>query len=88
MNVEERVFLNRINQYAEQALKDIDPQKTQISTQLDRLKPIMETLADEMQLPVEDVFIKYMDLASEASIEMDGKLKEQLDPDMDFMDFN
>ena len=88
MNAEERVFLDRINHYAEQALKDIDPQKTQISVQLDRLKPIMEMLAGEMQLPVEDVFIKYMDLASEASIEMDGKLKERLDPDMDFMDFN
>ncbi len=87
MNAEERAFLGRINDYAEQALKDIDPQKTRISSQIEKLKPIMETLAKEMQLPVEDIFIKYMDLASEASIEMDGKMKERLDPDMDLMDF-
>ncbi len=87
MNAEERVFLDRINNYAEQVLKDIDPQKTQISAQIEKLKPIMETLAGEMQLSVEDIFIKYMDLASEASIDMDNRLKEQLDPDMDFMDF-
>ncbi|MFT3985501.1 MAG: hypothetical protein QM697_16480 [Lachnospiraceae bacterium] len=87
MNTEERIFLDRINNYAEQALKDIDPQKTQISAQIEKLKPIMETLADEMQLSVEDIFIKYMDLASEASIDIDNRLKEQLDPDMDFLDF-
>lgn len=87
MNAEERAFLGRINDYAEQALKDIDPQKTRISSQIEKLKPIMETLAKEMQLPVEDIFIKYMDLASEASIEMDDKMKERLDPDMDLMDF-
>jgi len=86
MNAEERAFLGRINDYAEQVLKDIDPQKTRISSQIEKLKPIMERLANEMQLPVEDIFIKYMDLASEASIEMDDRLKERLDPDMDLMD--
>lgn len=87
MNAEERAFLDRINDYAEQALKDIGPQKTQISSQIEKLKPIMETLAKEMQLPIEDIFIKYMDLASEASIEMEDKLKERLDPEKNLMDF-
>ena len=64
LNEEERVMLIRINAYSEQVLGDIDPQKTRISFQLDKLKPIMQEIADEKSMALEDVFIKYMDLAS------------------------
>ena len=58
---EDKAMLDRINAYAEQVLGDIDPQKTRISFQLDKLKPIMQEIADEKGMKLEDIFIKYMD---------------------------
>lgn len=78
MTTEDREFLNRINDYANEVLGDIDPQKTQVSAQLQKLRPIMQTLAMEMQMPVEDIFIKYMDLASEAGVEREKELQADL----------
>lgn len=80
----DRTFLNRINKYAEEALKDIDPQNTHVSEQLEKLRPVMEKLSKEMGLPIEDVFIKYMDLASEQGVEAENKYREDLGPDFDF----
>ena len=74
MNDQDKLFLNRINKFAEEKLKDIDPQKTHVSEQLEKLKPVMEELAKEMNMPVEDVFIKYMDLASEQGVVAEAKL--------------
>ena len=45
MNKEDEKFLNRINEYADKVLDGIDPQKTQVSFQLEKLRPIMEELA-------------------------------------------
>lgn len=67
MTAEDKKLLDRINHYAEKALKDCEPQKTRVSIQLEKLKPIMEEIAAEQNTTVEDIFIKYMDLASEAS---------------------
>lgn len=79
MTDEQREFLNRINQYAETALGDIaDPQKVQVSLQLERLKPIMEEIAKEKNMSLTDVFIMYMDVQSEASCASDAKLQDQL----------
>ena len=80
----DRTFLNRINKYAEEALKDIDPQNTHVSEQLEKLRPVMEELSKEMGLPIEDVFIKYMDLASEQGVEAENKYREDMGPDFDF----
>ena len=79
LNEEERDMLIRINAYSEQVLGDIDPQKTRISFHLDKLKPIMQEIADEKSMALEDVFIKYMDLASIVSAKQDAMLKEDLD---------
>ena len=68
----------RISAYAEEVLKDIDPQKTQVSVQLDALRPIMEEIAAEENKNLEDIFILYMDLASEASVEAEAKLQADL----------
>ena len=84
MTAQDREFLNRINAYAEEVLKDIDPQNTHVSEQLDRLRPVMEELSNELGLPIEDVFIKYMDLASEQGVEAENKYREDLGPDFDF----
>ncbi len=75
---EDKEILNRINAYSEKVLGDIDPQKTRISFQLDKLKPIMQEIADEKGLSLEDVFIRYMDLASQVSAKQDELLKEDL----------
>ncbi len=81
MTPETKEILDRINEYAEKALADIDPQKTRISFQLETLKPVMQEIADEKGMSLEDVFILYMDLASEASVEAQNQLQATLDED-------
>lgn len=78
MTDEQRAFLNRINQYAENVLGEIDPQKVQVSVQLEKLKPVMEEIAREKNLSLTDVFIQYMDLQSEAGCKSQAKLVEEL----------
>ena len=75
---EELQMLDRINAYAEKVLGDIDPQKTRISYQLEKLKPVMEEIAAEKGLALEDIFIKDMDLASIVSAKENAMLKEEL----------
>ena len=79
MTAEEQKILDRINAFAEDALADIDPQKTRISFQLEALKPVMEEIAKETGKTVEDIFILYMDLASESALEADKKLQAALE---------
>lgn len=78
MTDENRAVLDRINKYAEQVLGDIDPQKVPVSFQLEKLKPVMQEIADEKGMKLEDVFILYMDIQSEASCASDQKLQDQL----------
>lgn len=75
MTQEDRKILNRINEYADKVLKDFDPQKTRISFQLEKLKPVMEEISSELNIPVEDVFIKYMDLASQVTADNNTKFQ-------------
>ena len=82
LSEEDKEILSRINAYSEKVLGDIDPQKTRISFQLDKLKPIMQEIAEEKKLSVEDVFIKYMDLASIVSAKQDAKLKADLEENL------
>lgn len=78
MTNEQRELLNRINAYAENVLGEIDPQKVQVSQQLEKLKPIMEEIAAEKNMELTDLFILYMDLQSEASCLTEQKLREDL----------
>ena len=78
MTDEHRAILERINRYSESVMGEIDPQKVQVSLQLEKLKPIMQEIADEMGMKLEDVFILYMDLQTEASVLSNNKLKESL----------
>lgn len=78
MTNEQRDILNRINAYAEEVMADIDPQKVQTSVQIEKLRPVMEELAGELDISLEEVFILYMDLQSEASCQSDSKLREEL----------
>ncbi len=78
MTDDQKKMLERINKYAEEVLGDIDPQKTRVSVQLDALKPVIEEIAKEQCRDLTDVFIEYMDLASEASVASDNKMREAL----------
>lgn len=78
MTAEHRQILERINAYAEKVMGNIDPQKVQVSVQLDKLRPIMEEIAAEKGMSLEDFFILYMDIQSEASCQSDAKLREEL----------
>lgn len=78
MTDHEREILNRINKFAEKELGDIDPQKVQISAQLQKLRPIMEEIAKEEGKSLEDIFILYMDIQSEASCATQKKLEDDL----------
>ncbi len=78
MTDENRKILERINAYAENVLGDIEPQKVQVSVQLEKLRPIMAEIAAEKQMSLEDLFILYMDLQSEAACLSDQKLRAEL----------
>ncbi len=78
MTDQDKEFLDRITAYANEVCADIDPQKTQISIQIERLMPIMKEIAEETGKTPEDIFIRYMDLASEAAVLTEQKLQESL----------
>ena len=83
MTEEEKSFLDRITTYAGEVMADIDPDPrvTPISQQLEYLRPVMEEIASESGETVEDVFIRYMDLASVAAAKKQEEFEE------DFVDF-
>lgn len=69
MTADDRKFLSRINKYKENLKKDMGHQKVQMPAQLlDKLRPIMEEIAAEQGVSVEDVLVRYMDLQSEAAL--------------------
>ncbi len=76
MTQEDREIIQRINQYAEEVLKDIDPQNTRVSFQIQQLTPILKSIAEEKGISMEDMFIKYMDLQTEFAKENADKFKE------------
>lgn len=78
MTDENRALLKRINDYSEKVMGDIDPQKVPVSAQLEKLRPIFQEIADEKGISLEDVFILYMDIQSEASCATEAKLREDL----------
>ena len=78
MTDENRAILKRINDYAEEVMGDIDPQKVPVSTQLEKLRPVFQEIADEKGMSLEEVFILYMDIQSEASCATNAKLREEL----------
>ena len=78
MTAEDKAFLDRITEFSNEVMKDIDPDPrvTPISEQIEYLRPIMETISAETNTTLEDVFIRYMDLASEAACEKQKKFDD------------
>lgn len=81
MTDEQRKMLDRITAVAEKVIDNPDPMITPISTQLNLLKPVMHEISLETGRSIEDIFIEYMDLASEAAIDNVNRKKE------DYFDF-
>lgn len=73
-----KYIYDTITKYADEVLNGIDPQKVQISFQLEKLKPKMEELSKELNIPVEEIFIKYMDSASNASLDTERKFQSTM----------
>ena len=71
-------IFEKVSAYADKVLDGIDPQKVQISYQLEKLKPIMEELSKELNEPIEDIFIEYMDAASNAGLESEKKFQSTM----------
>ena len=85
-----KYILDKVSEYADKVLEGIDPEKTKISFQLEKLKPCMESLAAELDMKVEDVFISYMDTASLRSVDSEKKFQStmgHMDKYGDFMQF-
>lgn len=79
MTKEDSIFLNTIQEYADKVMPDIDPQKVQISEQLQKLRPILQDLAIQHKMTVEDTFIKYMDLATERAVDYENKMNGEFE---------
>lgn len=86
LSKEDKELLNKISAYSEKVLGEIDPQKVRISEQLEALKPIMQELAKERSVSVEDIFIKYMDLASMVLAKKEELFKQDMQ-NTDTLDF-
>lgn len=82
LNDDDKDLLNRVSAYSAEVIGDVDPQKMRISEQLEKLRPVMQEIAVERKMTLEDVFIKYMDLASLVLAKKEAKFKE------DMQDFN
>ena len=86
LNEDDRELLNRVSAYSEKVLGDVSPERVRISEQLDKLRPVMQELAEERKTSLEDIFIKYMDLASLVLAKKDEKFKEDMQ-DFDVTEF-
>lgn len=83
---EDKDMLSRISAYSEKVIGDVDPQQVRISEQLEKLKPIMQEIAEEKGMALEDIFIKYMDLATLVNAQKDQKFKADMQ-DLGVMEF-
>lgn len=83
---DDKELLNRVSAYSEKVLGEVSPEQVRISEQLDKLRPVMQELASERKTSLEDIFIKYMDLASLVLARKDEKFKEDMQ-DFDVTEF-
>ena len=76
LSEEDKDILNRISAYSASVIGEVEPGEVRISEQLEVLKPVMQEIADEKKIPLEDIFIRYMDLASLGLAKKDQQFKE------------
>lgn len=56
-----------------------DPRNIRVCVQLDQMMPVFQEIAAKEGVFIEDIFIRYMDLASEAMAADEEKLKKLLE---------
>ena len=56
---DDKELLNRVSAYSEKVLGEVSPEQMRISEQLDKLKPVMQELAEERKTSLENIFIQY-----------------------------
>lgn len=83
---EDKELLTRVSAYSADVIGEADPQQIRISEQLEKLKPVMQEIAVEREMTLEDIFIKYMDLASLVLAKKEQKFKEDM-KDFDVTEF-
>lgn len=76
LSEDDKDLLNRISAYSARVIGEVEPGEVRISQQLEVLKPVMQEIADEKKIPLEDIFIRYMDLASLVLAKKDQQFKE------------
>lgn len=76
LSEDDKDILNRISAYSASVIGEVEPGEVRISEQLEVLKPVMQEIADEKKIPLEDIFIRYMDLASLVLAKKDQQFKE------------
>ncbi len=86
LSEEDKELLTRVSAYSAEVIGEVDPQQMRISQQLEKLKPIMQEIAAERKMSLEDIFIKYMDLASLVLAKKDQKFKDDM-KDFDVTEF-
>ena len=75
---ENQYIYDEVTKFADKVLDGIDPQKVQISFQLEKLRPRMMELAMELSTTSEDIFIRYMDTASTVSLNVERKFQSTM----------
>lgn len=75
---DDKDLLNRVSAYSEKVIGEVSPEQIRISEQLEKLKPIMQEIAAERKTTLEDIFIKYMDLASLVLAKKEEKFKQDM----------
>ena len=75
LSEDDKDLLNRISAYSARVIGEVEPGEVRISQQLEVLKPVMQEIDDEKKIPLEDIFIKYMDLASLVLAKKDQQFK-------------
>ncbi len=75
----DRLFLEQVTRYAQEAMPGQDPRNIRVCVQLDQMMPVFQEIAAKEGVSIEDIFIRYMDLASEAMAADEEKLKKLLE---------
>ncbi len=83
---DDKDMLSRISAYSEKVIGNVEPGKILVSEQLEKLKPVMQEIADERGMALEDIFIKYMDLATLVLAKKDANFKADM-KDLGVMEF-
>ncbi|MGN0298950.1 MAG: hypothetical protein ACI4C1_07220 [Lachnospiraceae bacterium] len=76
-------IMNRINEYADTVLKNVNLTDKKVSWQLEQLRPIMTKLAEEYHTDLATIFITYMDSNVNRVAEEEKKYQNKM-AEMDF----